>query len=839
MRKTGRRVLRAYCLARSHLRHSALSSIFEVASEWQENQFTALMTWISGAPLADFTGVFSLLADDQQESSVEALALRWIRIACEALAVLHDNGLIHGDVSPRNLIVSGSNLVLTDYDFVCKIGDQLRVPATVLYCSPSYETKLAASPSDDIYSLAASFFHVVFDKHPFRHGSDLDKKRGLNWENIAREQCPTLAAFLDRATNSDPKLRFGSVAEVLGSLKPSEVISITSEQEQSVPVTHQMPLPQLREQRIEWLYHLLQSYPGSQWGNSETRGLDTSFAAQTYVETALENSLLDDIRQRRLRLIILCGNAGDGKTALLQHIAVRLGFGKHQSADRILEGKLPGGPFVSMNLDGSASWRGRSADEILDEFLKPFRDGPPTQDRVHLLAINDGRLMEWIDGAIERNANNEFPVAIELYQLLQMETASEDSHIRFITLNRRSLVGDISSDQNQIDTAFLDRLMNHLYGDTEAEKIWSRCQSCSAQDRCEVFRVARLFGPDGIPSQSEATIRFRARQRLFEAMQAVHLRGEIHITMRELRAALVYILFGVHLCDDYHSEVAMDAIPYWDRAFSADSVARQGEVLRELARFDPALEAHPQIDRYLLSNSRQDAQTTAPRYSNLALGSARRRAFFEWTAQDNELIAGDRNALDLARGSHLRQFRDLPLADATELADVCERLCKGISRLEDLPPQAIDRPGVVPLRITPRTPTETAFWVEKPISSFRLEADVPAQTKGVERLHRQAFLIYRYRNNRDEERLALGAELFHLLLELADGYQLGDVSTDDTFAHLSIFVQRLVREDERELLAWNPMKDTLTFKIAAVVKGVDGVQRQKMVIEPLLSEGSS
>ena len=282
----------------------------------------------------------------------------------------------------------------------------------------------------------------------------------------------------------------------------------------------------------------------------------------------------------------------------------------------------------------------------------------------------------------------------------------------------------------------------------------------------------------------------------------------------------------------------MDAIPYWDRAFSADSVARQGEVLRELARFDPALEAHPQIDRYLLSNSRQDVQTTAPRYSNLALGSARRRAFFEWTAQDNELIAGDRNALDLARGSHRRQFRDLPLADATELADVCERLCKGISRLEDLPPQAIDRPGVVPLRITPRTPTETAFWVEKPISSFRLEADVPPQTKGVERLHRQAFLIYRYRNNRDEERLALGAELFHLLLELADGYQLGDVSTDDTFAHLSIFVQRLVREDERELLAWNPMKDTLTFKIAAVMKGVDGVQRQKMVIEPLLSEGS-
>ena len=36
---------------------------------------------------------------------------------CEALDVLHGNGLVHGDISPRNIIVSGTDLVLTDYDF--------------------------------------------------------------------------------------------------------------------------------------------------------------------------------------------------------------------------------------------------------------------------------------------------------------------------------------------------------------------------------------------------------------------------------------------------------------------------------------------------------------------------------------------------------------------------------------------------------------------------------------------------------------------------------------------------------------------------------------------------
>lgn len=42
---TGKQVLRAYRLARSHLgRHPSLSAIFEVAKEWRENEFVALMT---------------------------------------------------------------------------------------------------------------------------------------------------------------------------------------------------------------------------------------------------------------------------------------------------------------------------------------------------------------------------------------------------------------------------------------------------------------------------------------------------------------------------------------------------------------------------------------------------------------------------------------------------------------------------------------------------------------------------------------------------------------------------------------------------------------------------
>lgn len=846
----GQRTVSAYGLARSHLgRHPALSAILEVAPQWRENEFTALMTWIEGAPLRDYMGVFPLLAEEQDEISDEALVLRWLRTMCSALDVLHRNGLVHGDVSPANMIVSGHDLVLTDYDFVTKLGEEREAAGTVLYCAPSAPNGRMAEPSDDIYALAASFFHLLFERDPFRYDGAIVKGRGLNWNGIDRGEYAMLTGFLDQATHPDPGQRFRSVKEAREALRaPVMLNGVTSDisgaqPSPTAPGVRSDSLPgdadRRREERVERLRSLLQSYPGSRWGNRETRGLDSPFAEQTYVPTRLEETLYSDLLDRRVRLVVLCGNAGDGKTALLQHLAGRLGIGKHASSERILEGKTSDGLAIRMHLDGSASWQGKSADDLLDEFLAPFQDGPPDDDIARLLAINDGRLLEWID-------RQETPLTSALLELLYSapaevpeaapESTASDAHIRFISLNQRSLVGGVTPDGTRVETAFLERLVDRLYGGDHAPAIWAKCETCSAQERCEVFQATRMFAPEGVPGEP-APRRRRARERLFEALQAVHLRGETHITVRDLRAALVYILFGIHDCSDYHAGPEGSRLPrpqsYSDRAFSPESPGRQGEVLRELVRFDPALEAHPQIDRYLLRSPSLDAPSNAPRHHSLPLASARRRAYFEWTTEDIEGLApGDSDALGLARGRHLHQFRDLAITSADTRDDLTARLCRGISRLEALPPLALDRPGVVPLRIPPRTPTETEFWVEKPLGDFRLEADVSGTDDGVERLHRHVLLIYRCRDDH-EERLRLGAELFHLLLELSDGYQLGDDSTDDTFAHLSIFVQRLVREDHRQLYAWNPMREDTVHEVSAKLKDTDVESRQTLVIAPL------
>ena len=792
------------------------------------------MSWVDGIPFAEFAGKLTLLARNRDMDAQEKAA-RWMRSMCEALDVLHRNGLVHGDVSPRNMIVSGEDLVLTDYDCVTRIGDAVTSRGATLFCSPSRELGEPASPAHDIHALAASFFQILFDREPFPRDGGATRKGELDWNQEERKLYPALARFLDRAVDAESEDSFPSAGAALEALRAavsagSSTPAVVTEGPHSlagtdggVPVPRgpreTAALPNERQQNeVPWLRQLLESYPGSRRGNRETRGLDTEFARKTYVETDLEVELRTRIRKREVSLVILCGNAGDGKTALLQHLADELGIGRHKSSRRIVDQLLDDGTRIRMNLDGSAAYEGRSANQLLNEFLEPFKDGDRGGDGVHLLAVNDGRLLEWIHSKPTRT-----PLKKALLRLLDDPgTLDDHPHIAFHHLNRRTRVGEVSPTDGKVTTKFLERLLTRLYGAKEAPKIWEPCTTCSAQERCSVYQAARVFGPKSLQDKASPDVRKRAQERLFAAFQAVHLRGETHLTVRELRSALVYILFGTRYCADYHDDDSGGAEPpYWDRAFDPNSPRRQGEVLRELVQMDPALEAHPKVDRRLLRDAVRNSGTGD--WEELA--SRRRRAYFEWTEERIRSVArGEepRRCLGLARGRNLKRFRDLPLLDDEQRQELCRDLCRGIARIGDLPELALARKDIVPLRITPRTPTETAFWTEKPISRFRLEAASlgsnraharPSTNAGQRELHRAAHLIYRYLDGR-EEKLAMSADLFHRLLRLGKGYQLADISTDDTFARLSIFLQRLVRENDREIMAWSPIRDEIAHRIS-------------------------
>lgn len=778
-REMGTLAVDAYRRVRPYSLVSSLASVHEVAAIWDPNQPVALLQWVEGGPLKSYQGIIELQAGEEGISQDELL-LGWLEDLCQALAALHRVGYVHGDVSLSNIIVQGRHVVLTDYDTVTRQHEQ-PVAATPGLRPPGAE----ASPADasyDMYALGVSLFQVMFEPAPTRPVYAADG--GLNWDAVDVAAWPRAAAFVRRATDLDAARRFLDADDGLRLLREGQSMPPADE-----PFGwHEAPR----------LLELLGLYPGSRHGNAETRGLDSAFAEATYIETKLDRVLRQDIQHGDLSLVVLLGNAGDGKTALLQHLVQGLGLTPPRSADRIWQQSLPDGRELMINLDGSASYREKTSAELLDELFEPFHDQDFSPHWVRLVAINSGPLRAWL----ERFANGEDTwLTGQLRAALIGQTEVADPRIRVLDLNQRSLVGSLQDGVMQAD--FLDQMIDVLVDGVESSvDPWASCQTCNAQTWCSPYHSVHTLRD---PAKGELV-----RRQLTQALQAVHHRGTVHITTRELRATVSYVLFGTDTCQEIHELADSPVRRFATRAFDPGSPQRQGEVLAELALLDPALVAEPEVDRTLLTRGSG---------SNLEL--LRRQSYF----------LDDPGAASLVGGAHLDLFRAVGHMSRDETEMLCKSLVRGLSALDDLPQIALEQSGGVSLRVPARTATESVFWVQKPYEGFSLS--VPrSNPRGVPTLHTEVSLAYDYGGGRHEH-LDMGLELFSLLLDVEEGLRPGfDLRSADTHARLSIFAQRLAQEQRRHYFAWNPSdsRQVYTVDVDRVEEG--GKVQQVLSVRP-------
>jgi len=802
----GEEASKSYAKIRAQTGGQYLAQVLEVRSQWQKNEITALLNWIEGDSLHDWKGQLLEYIDEINEGTRDDILLKWICELCEGLAQLHNAGLIHGDVTPKNIIIKGENLTLTDFDLSTKSNSKAR-GGTRKYCSKSVDNRAEIDYSDDIFALAASFFHVCFDSCPFDFDGNVIKNKGLNWNNVVNDNLPLFIKFLDKATHPKRTERFSSAEDVRSTLnkwkEESSGESIDDKDTTEVKI--------LTDNKVPWLSQILQSYPASPKGNIETRGLDSDFSRQTYVDTELDEHLWDNLTDGKFGLIILCGNAGDGKTAVLQNLARNLDLKNISSSDRIWDKTIDNGIQLVVNLDGAASFKGRSATELLDEIFAPFMNGDFPENLVHCLAINDGPLLSWIED------NEGCWLTEQLYSTLTREEGFEiDQRISFIDLNERSLVGGFPHNSKEMSYDFLDKLLNKTIGDSE---YWKPCETCTAQNRCQAWRSVRSL-------DDKKPLGKQIRKRFYAALQAVHQRGEIHITARTLRGLVAYVFFGTHDCDDLHNMPELFPEHYWNRTFSASSEYRQGELLDELIYLDPSLEFHPRVDRFLLNQEKDRFPDDTRNPDDENLSSLRRRAYFEWDLDKIRSVAGSDDALILRHCKHQSKFLEAANCTDDRITELCNDLCEGIARLEDLPEQAFDEDkNYIPLKITPRTPIETSLWVKKAKDRFSLKPAPFHQTESFVTLHTHVILSYQFSDDHSEN-LIIGADLFHLLMELKDGYQMSDIRSDDIFANLSVFKQRLAQEEEHSIYAWNPMSESIYTIKAQLIE-----EKQRITIQ--------
>jgi hypothetical protein len=147
--------------------------------------------------------------------------------AASALHAAHRSGVVHRDVKPANLLVTAEGVTkLGDFGMALgpaevRIGNAHVRVGTPYYTAPEIWRGEAASAASDIYSLGATFFHLLTARPPFP-GPDVASVEHAHLRAPIpdpRELVPSLpascAALVQRALAKAPRERHASAQELL------------------------------------------------------------------------------------------------------------------------------------------------------------------------------------------------------------------------------------------------------------------------------------------------------------------------------------------------------------------------------------------------------------------------------------------------------------------------------------------------------------------------------------------------------------------------------------------------------------------------------------------------
>jgi serine/threonine protein kinase len=106
------------------------------------------------------------------------VAVPWLVSVAQGLAELHRHGLVHRDVKPHNVLLSGERAKLGDFGIVlAESGDEVELTAegttlgTLAYLAPERLVGRPATHAADVYGLAASSYEALSGRRPRRSGT--------------------------------------------------------------------------------------------------------------------------------------------------------------------------------------------------------------------------------------------------------------------------------------------------------------------------------------------------------------------------------------------------------------------------------------------------------------------------------------------------------------------------------------------------------------------------------------------------------------------------------------------------------------------------------------------
>ncbi|MFL5328643.1 MAG: protein kinase domain-containing protein [Gemmataceae bacterium] len=164
------------------------------------------------------------------------LGLRWFRQAIEGLRYAHNNGVLHRDVKPHNLLLTTEgNVKLGDFGLFKFMdadptisGTRNPVRGTPHYMAPEQARGEHLDERSDIFSLGTTFFHLFTGRLAFDAATPgevlllISKGEVPRVAEIASELPKPLAVLLGRMLAPEPEERYQAVSVLLDDLASYE-----------------------------------------------------------------------------------------------------------------------------------------------------------------------------------------------------------------------------------------------------------------------------------------------------------------------------------------------------------------------------------------------------------------------------------------------------------------------------------------------------------------------------------------------------------------------------------------------------------------------------------------
>lgn len=546
-------------------------------------QFYTLMEYLEGPNLQDYTkGDLRLPLQLVYQVAKEIL---------NALVCLQSNQplpIFHRDIKPQNIVWDKQErFVLIDFNVATALETDKNFVGTNPYLAPDLieGTNVNWDTSADTFALGITLYELICHAYPW---SGIKMPRvGVAPESV-QKNIPGIsdefAAFIEKAIACDKSERFFTAAAMLDALSAIGVGTLLKI-EKPVPAGDVVLVGTEDKSFVDYLNSL---YSQSRYGNAGTRAgfIANAFDGLTYTKTKLDTELLKAILAGSYRLVIITGNAGDGKTAFIKQIEQQATNVERLTNRNGAKFKINDLTYQS-NYDGSQDEEDLANNEVLSDFFRPFENTTDfsSVSEGRIIAINEGRLVDFLQSSGNFNPLTEI---IEDYFYNSGHSELPDG-LMIINLNLRS----VTAKSNNGESLFRSQIRK-----LTQPMFWSKCAACSQSGSCFI-----KYNVDTLTDHAAGD---EVINRLEWLMRTISYKRELHITMRDLRSFIAYMISRDCACADIpvlYQKYQEQPEKYWQYYYfnitSPDSERSNDRLISLMRETDLAQVSIPSIDRDL------------------------------------------------------------------------------------------------------------------------------------------------------------------------------------------------------------------------------------------------